>query len=133
MLFSVNLNMNEPWVYICLLCLEPPSHLPPHPTPLGWYRASEFHETYSKFPLAIYFTYGSISFHVTLSIHLTISSPSPQLTRAIYLCFILTFFSQIMLKLSYSIESLMCVCYSFSRVKLFATLWTVARQALLSM
>ena len=27
-----------------------------------------------KFPLAIYFTYGNVSFHVTLSIHLTLSS-----------------------------------------------------------
>ena len=35
----------------------------------------EFPEPYSKFPLAIYFTYGNVSFHVTLSIHLTHSSP----------------------------------------------------------
>ena len=27
-------------------------------------------ETYSKFPLAVYLTYGNVSFHVTLSIHL---------------------------------------------------------------
>ena len=33
---------------------------------------------YSKFPLAIYFTYGNISCHVTLSIHLTLSSPLPK-------------------------------------------------------
>ena len=30
----------------------------------------EFPEPYSKFPLAIYFTYGNVSFHVTLSIYL---------------------------------------------------------------
>ena len=30
-----------------------------------------FPESYSKFPLAIYFTYGIINFHVTLSVHLT--------------------------------------------------------------
>ena len=52
-------NMNQPWVYIYALPFEPSSHLPPHPTPLGWYRALfEFPEPYSKFPLAIYFTYG---------------------------------------------------------------------------
>ena len=34
-----NLNMNQPQVYIYPLPFEPPSHLPPHPTPLGWYRA----------------------------------------------------------------------------------------------
>ena len=33
----------------------------------------------SKFPLAIYFTYANVSFHVTLSIHLTLSSPLPCL------------------------------------------------------
>ena len=30
--------MNQPWVYICPLPLERLPHLPPHPTPLGWYR-----------------------------------------------------------------------------------------------
>ena len=30
--------MNQPWVYICALPLKPPSHLPPHPTPLGCHR-----------------------------------------------------------------------------------------------
>ena len=34
-----NLNMNQPQVYINVLPLDPLSHLPPHPTPLGWYRA----------------------------------------------------------------------------------------------
>ena len=35
----------------------------------------EFAEPYSEFPLAIYFTFGNVSFHVTLSIHLTLPSP----------------------------------------------------------
>ena len=39
----------------------------------------EFPEPYSKFPLAINFTYGNVSFHATLSIHLTLSSPLPML------------------------------------------------------
>ena len=38
----------------------------------------DFPETYSKFPLAVYFTYGNVSFHVTLSIHLTLSFPLPM-------------------------------------------------------
>ena len=38
----------------------------------------EFSEPYSKFLLAIYFTYGNVSFRVTLSIHLTLSSPLPR-------------------------------------------------------
>ena len=28
----------KPYIYICHLPLEPPSHLPPHPTPLGCYK-----------------------------------------------------------------------------------------------
>ena len=31
--FLSNLSMNQPQIYIYLLFLEPPSHLPPHPTP----------------------------------------------------------------------------------------------------
>ena len=38
-LFLPNITMNQPQVHLCLLPLEPPSHLPPHPTPLGCYRA----------------------------------------------------------------------------------------------
>ena len=37
LLFLSNLNMNQPYIYP--LPLETPSHLSPHPTPLGWYRA----------------------------------------------------------------------------------------------
>ena len=33
------ITMNYPEVYICPLHLEPPSHLPPHPIPLGCHRA----------------------------------------------------------------------------------------------
>ena len=53
---------------------EPSSHLPSHLTP----RLSEFPEPYSKFSLAIYHIYGNVSFHVTLSIHLILSSPLPM-------------------------------------------------------
>ena len=47
---------------------------PPHPIPLeaDTEPLFGFPETYRKFPLAIYFTYGNVSFHVTLSVHLTI-------------------------------------------------------------
>ena len=31
--------MNRPWVYMCSLYPELPSHLPPHPIPLGHHRA----------------------------------------------------------------------------------------------
>ena len=35
----------------------------------------ELPEPHSKFPLAIYFTYGNVSFYVTLPTHLTLTSP----------------------------------------------------------
>ena len=60
----------QPQVYLRFLPLEHPSHLPPHPAPLGCYWF-EFPESYSKFPLALYFAYGNVSFHVTVSIHCT--------------------------------------------------------------
>ena len=79
LLFSVKPQYESALVYIYPLLFETSSHLPPHPTPLDWYRAPfEFPEPYSKFLLAIYFTYGNVSFHVTLSIHLTLSSPLPM-------------------------------------------------------
>ena len=42
------------------LPLEPPTHLPPHTTPLGCHRKwFELPASYSKFPLAIYFISGN--------------------------------------------------------------------------
>ena len=77
--FLSNLNMNQPWVYIHPLPFELPSHLPSHPTPLGWHRAPVWISwAICKFPLAIYFTYRNVSFHVLLSIHLTLSFPFPM-------------------------------------------------------
>jgi len=47
---------------------EPPSHLPSHPIPqVDTELLFKLPESYTKFPLAIYFAYGNISFHVTLS------------------------------------------------------------------
>ena len=64
-------------VHMSPLPLEPPSHLSPHPTLLGWFRILiwEFPEPYSKLPLTIYCTYDNASLHVTFSIHLTLSTP----------------------------------------------------------
>ena len=74
--FLSYINKNQSSVYPSALPPKPPSHLPSHLTlqpvtePLF-----EFPESYSKFPLAIYFTYGIVNFHVTLSKHLHFSSP----------------------------------------------------------
>ena len=71
--FLSNLNMNQPQVYMYPLPFE--SLFPSHPSRLI---QSPCLIDNSKFPLPIYFTYGNISFHVTLSIHLTLSSPLPM-------------------------------------------------------
>ena len=66
---------------------EPPSHLPPFPTPLGCYRAPVWvHWVYSGFLLAIYFICVSIYFCAAVSIHLTLSSLSPTLDQKSVLC-----------------------------------------------
>ena len=90
-------------------------------------------EPYSKFLLTIYFTHGYVSFHVTLSIHLSLSSPLPMSislffrpVRCFYksflqMCFI---FSDIHGNMPTSRLS------SFIHVWLFATLWTVAARLL---
>ena len=74
--FLSNLNMNQSYVYIYPLPFETACQLP-HIPPLQVYTEPlfEFPEPYSKFLLAIYFTYGNVSFLVTLSIHVTLSSP----------------------------------------------------------
>ena len=53
----------------------------------------EFPGPYNKFPLAIYFIYGNISFNVTLSIHLTLSSQLLMATSSISLFFKTVYFS----------------------------------------
>ena len=56
---TVRLNWTE--LYICSLPLESSSHLPPFSTPPSCYRAPVWvPESYSKFPLAIYFTYVNV-------------------------------------------------------------------------
>ena len=54
------INMNQPQVYICPLPLEPPSHLPPIPSlQVVTEHQVELPVSYSKFPLAVCFTYGN--------------------------------------------------------------------------
>ena len=69
-LFLPHINMNQPQVYICPL---PPSLPPTFLLQVVTEPQFEFPESYSKFTLAVYFTYGNVCFHVTLTIHPTLS------------------------------------------------------------
>ena len=56
------------------LPLEPPSHLPPHPSlQVVAEPGSEFPEPHRRSLLAVYLTHGDVSFPLTLSIHLALS------------------------------------------------------------
>ena len=64
--------------FCCFLSNLPPIDLPIPPLYVDTERLFELTEPYSKFPLGIYFTYGTVSLNVTLFIHLTLSSPLPM-------------------------------------------------------
>ena len=66
------------YIYISSLSNLSPISLPILPPSIDTKPMFEFPEPYNKFLLAIYFTYGKVSFHVTLSIYLTLSSPLPM-------------------------------------------------------
>ena len=57
--------------------MSPPASLPIPPFSVVTEPLFEFPKSDSKFPLAIYLTYGIVSLHVALSLHLTLSSPLP--------------------------------------------------------
>ena len=81
-------------------------NLPPIPLPLPplWIVTEppfEFPESFSKFPLAVYFTYGIVSFHVTLSMHLTLS----------------------LLPSCYVHRSVLCVYFSIAALKIISTIF----------
>ena len=70
--------INYRYTYIPILLILTPISFPNPPLQVNTEPLFEFPEPYSKFLLAIYFTNGNVSFHVTLSIHLTLSSPLPM-------------------------------------------------------
>ena len=103
--------------YICPLPLEPPSHLPPHPTPLGYHRALDLSSLHDRlnFNWLSNFTYGNVYVSMLLSQFFP-PSPSTQPPTPV------------------------CVHKSLCRVKVKVALacltlwdlWTVAHQAPLS-
>ena len=77
--------MNQPEVYISPLSPETPSHLPPHPTPLGAQSTGfGLPASYSKFPLAIH-TYTYVNVYVSM-LRSQITPPSPFPTVFKSLC-----------------------------------------------
>ena len=66
------------YTYISSLLNLSPISLTIPPLLVGTEALFEISETYSKSPLAIYFTYGNVSVPVILAIHLTLSAPLPM-------------------------------------------------------
>ena len=89
--FLPYISISQPQVYVCPLPLEPLSHLPTHPTPLGCHRAL-LPASYSQFPLAIYFTYGNVYSSVLLSRFVSVHNSHYRCDQS--LC-TLTFISQL--------------------------------------
>ena len=87
--------------YITSLLNLLPISLPISPLWVDTETPFEFPKPYSKFLLPIYFTYGNTSFHVILSIHLTLSSPLPisisLFSMSLHCCPVNKFFSTIFL------------------------------------
>ena len=65
----------------------PPVSYPISPLQVVTEPQCELPVSYSKFPLAVYFTYGGVCFQATLSIRLTLSFPTlcPQSVRHVCL------------------------------------------------
>ena len=65
--------ISHKYTYILSLLKLPPISLPIPPLEVDAEPMFEFPEPYSKFSMAIYFAYSNVNFHVTVSIHLTLS------------------------------------------------------------
>ena len=76
------MHQHEPQASTRSLPLKPPSQLPPYPTPLGCHSFG-FPASYSKFPLALYFTYGNVYVSILLS-HVIPLSSSPTVTESLF-------------------------------------------------
>ena len=84
--FLPHINMNQPQVYTFPLPLEPFSHVPPHPAPLGCHRALSWAPCVSSnVPLAICFTRGDVYISMLPS-QFVPSSPSPAMFTICFLC-----------------------------------------------
>ena len=89
------------YTYIPSLLNLPPTSLPIPLLCVDTEPLFEFPKPYRKFPLPIYFTYGNLSFQITLSIYLTLSSPLPMsislFSMFLHCCPVNKFFSTIFL------------------------------------
>ena len=105
--------------------MSPPSgsssHLPPHLT-LQHFAESMFEvpESYSKFLLAIYFTYGIVNFFVTFSIHLPFSLLS---SHSVHRSVLFVCFSIAALKINSSVPSLQIPYICASIQHLYSPFW----------
>ena len=77
LLFSIKHQHESPQVhiYVSSNMSLPPICLPIPPLQVDTEPLFEFPGSYSKFSLALYFTYINVSFHISLFINFTLSSP----------------------------------------------------------
>ena len=72
------------WISHRYLYIPSLLNLPPHPTPLGWYRAPvKVSWTIEQIPVGCLFYIWQCKFPCSLSIHLTLSPPSPQVHKSV--------------------------------------------------
>ena len=83
--FLSQINMNQLQVYICSLPFEPPSHLSPHPSPLGCHRAPE-HWVKQLRTGYLFYVWHCICFRAALSISPTLSLPCSVHKFVLYVC-----------------------------------------------
>ena len=96
------ISMDQPWVYICLLLLQPPSHFPPQITPLVLHSTGLNSLRNSTLPLATCFTRGNACDSTLLShfFHPLLPTLCPQ--AVLYVCICIQFSS---VQLSHSVAS----------------------------
>ena len=83
--FLPYINMNQSQIYIYPLPFEPPSHLPPHPTPLGCHRAlglRSLHHRANSHRLSN-FPYGNVYVSMLPS-QFAPPSPSPAASTSLF-------------------------------------------------
>ena len=112
-----------------------PSHLPPHPIPLGCHRTPALgylcHTANSHWPSILYMVIYRFQWYSLRSSHTLLPALCPKLC-SLCLCLLCSLTSRL-ISIIFLNSICACILSHFSRVWLFVTLWTIAHQAPLFM